>query len=291
MVKKNRGIDVLIMLCFARSGGTLLNRCLGKLPNTIVLSEVNPLGGGGGAPIKADTPYEQALRWYGIELKWRDFSGSILELIEECKERRLFLIVRDWSIVNFMPMSQNNYQPPYQFLTLEALKGKCNITVFAFVRDAIDVFLSQGAEINTFSTNYLRYVKSIIDLGIPIFKYEDFCKFPEKFLESICGLGGINFSDAFRNFPFFVNVNGDVQVKGKSRGGRHNEIVLLSRKRVGPKKADLINNCEEIKEANELLGYPAKYEDVPIESVPSFLIRKYRSLLRRVFGMFGLYCI
>ena len=283
-MERAQGVDALLMLCYARSGGTLLNRCLGSLPNTVVLSEVNPLGGGSGAPIKADTPYEQALRWYGIELKSRDFTGSILELIKVCEQKGLSLIIREWSIVNFVPMPQNNNQPPYKFLAIESLKGKCNIAVFAFVRNAIDVFLSQGEEIETFSSNYLQYVKAIKDLGIPIFKFEDFCKFPEKVLRSICRLGGISFSESFKNFPSFVNVNGDVQVKGKSRGGRHNEIVLLPRKRVSPRKADIINNCEEIKRANELLGYPAKYEEASIESVSSFLLRKYQALLRKVFG-------
>lgn len=276
------GNDILLMLCYARSGGTLLNRCLGSLHSTVVLSEVNPLGSGGGASIKADTPYDQALRWYGIHLKSREFSGSILELLTICKQRGLSLIVRDWSIVNFVPMQQNNYKAPYKFLAVESLEGSGNMAAFAFVRDAIDVFLSQGAEIHSFSTNYLRYVKAIVDLKVPVFKYEDFCQSPETILKSICALGGINFSESFWNFPSFSNVNGDVQVKGKSRGGRHDKIVVLPRKRISAQKGKLINNCEELKEANELLGYPAKYEDVPIESLSSLLQRKYRSLVRKL---------
>jgi len=277
--------DVLLMLCYARSGGTLLNQCLGSLPNTVVLSEVNPMGSGGGAQIKAATPYEQAFRWYGIPLKSRDFSGSILELIGICKQKGLSLVVRDWSIVNFVPMPQNNYKAPYRFLAIDALKDKCDIAVFAFVRDAIDVFLSQGSEINSFSTNYLRYLNAIVDLKIPVFKYEDFCRSPETTLKSICALGGINFSESFWNFASFSNVNGDVQVKGKSRGGRLNKIAVLPRKRISAQKANIINNCEEIKKANELLGYPTKYEDVPVESHISFLLRKYQSLIRKTFGL------
>ena len=68
----------MLMFCFLRSGGTLLNRCLGCLPNTIVLSEVNPLGGGTGAAVQATTPFEQARKWYGIELKSSDFTRAIL---------------------------------------------------------------------------------------------------------------------------------------------------------------------------------------------------------------------
>jgi hypothetical protein len=278
------GKDILLAICFARSGGTLLNQCLGNLPDTVVLSEVNPLSGGTGAPIKANTPYEQALRWYGINLTSRDFSGSILELMEICKQRGLSLIVRDWSFVNFMPMESNNYQASYEFLTLESLKGKCNIAVFAFVRNAIDVFLSRGEGINSFSTNYLRYAKAVVNLKVPVFKYEDFCWSPETILQSICALGGIKFSESFRDFSSFLNVNGDIQTKGKSRGGRHNKILILPRKRVSAQKAYIINNCEEIKEANKLLGYPVTYEDSSIETVSSLLRRKGQSLIMKAFG-------
>jgi len=276
------GRNILLMLCYARSGGTLLNRCLGSLPNTVVLSEVNPLGGGSGAAIEAATPYEQALLWYGIDLKSRNFTDSILELADKCKEKSLSLIVRDWTTANFMPIAQNNYQPPYKLLALEALQGKCNVSTFALVRNAIDVFLSQGEAINNFAINYLRYVKVILDLGMPIFKYEDFCKSPQTILEKICTLAGIKSPESFRTFSSFINVNGDIQDKENSRGGRHKEIVILPRKRVLPIKKAKINNCEEIIKANELLGYPTKYEDTLIESVPALFLRKYQALFKKL---------
>jgi len=37
-----------VMICYARSGGTILNKCLASLTNTVMLSEINPLGGGWG---------------------------------------------------------------------------------------------------------------------------------------------------------------------------------------------------------------------------------------------------
>ena len=39
---------MIFMINFGRSGGTLLNRILAALPNTVVMSEVHPLGGGWG---------------------------------------------------------------------------------------------------------------------------------------------------------------------------------------------------------------------------------------------------
>jgi len=36
-------VSIIVMICFARSGGTILNQCLGSLPNVVMLSEVHPL--------------------------------------------------------------------------------------------------------------------------------------------------------------------------------------------------------------------------------------------------------
>ncbi|MFX0136860.1 MAG: hypothetical protein ACFFDN_24700, partial [Candidatus Hodarchaeota archaeon] len=34
---------IVVMICFARSGGTILNRCLASIPNPVVKPEVNLL--------------------------------------------------------------------------------------------------------------------------------------------------------------------------------------------------------------------------------------------------------
>ena len=75
----------IIMLCYARSGGTLLNKCLGSLSDTIILSEVNPVGSGSGKNKESlNSVYEQAKYWYNIELKNHDFKNAIIELDEYC---------------------------------------------------------------------------------------------------------------------------------------------------------------------------------------------------------------
>ena len=48
--------DIAVFYCFARSGGTLINRCLGCIKDNLVLSEVNPHG----ALLPVET---QALDW------------------------------------------------------------------------------------------------------------------------------------------------------------------------------------------------------------------------------------
>ena len=146
----------IIMLCYARSGGTLLNKCLGSLPNTIVLSEVNPIGGGIGKDKENSfvTVYEQAKNWYNIELKNRDFKNAVFELEEYCINNNFNLIIRDWTIVNFAPMRKNHYQPCHDFLTLNELE-ELTPKVFAFARDSIDVWISRGMKnCDDFFTDY-----------------------------------------------------------------------------------------------------------------------------------------
>ena len=48
-----------VFYSFARSGGTLVNRCLGAIPGNLVLSEVNPHG----AVVPVDV---QARDWLGL---------------------------------------------------------------------------------------------------------------------------------------------------------------------------------------------------------------------------------
>ena len=270
---------VAVMICYARSGGTVLNQCLGSLPHIVVLSEVNPLGGGSGkGPVSYRTVKSQASQWYGIEIKSDDFAEGILELHEICKARGLHLVVRDWPFVNFVPQPENGFTPPNRLLTLEALQGKCEIRVFAFVRDAIDVWLSRGTKANDFAIQYLRYVKMLLEHKIPIFKYEAFCRAPGTVLREICSYTGLDFNESYRRYEAFDRVNGDVQLL--SRGIQQHSIRPLRRKRIRTEKIQELNQCSSMIEANRLLGYPVAYAAVPCENLLIRVNRVSRRLLR-----------
>jgi hypothetical protein len=87
---------------FARSGGTLINRCLGAIPANLVLSEVNPHG----AVVPVDA---QAIEWIGLlrpdesEAFGRTgYGAQVRTLAEAAAARSQHLVVRDWTILNFM---------------------------------------------------------------------------------------------------------------------------------------------------------------------------------------------
>lgn len=278
---------IIVMICFGRSGGTVLNQCLGSLPKVIMLSEVNPLGGGSGKKsISLRTVKEQAKYWYDIDISADGFAEGILELQKISANTGNRLVVRDWSFVNFVPNPSNEFDPPRKFLTLEALQGKFEVIPFAFVRDAIDVWISYGSTkliyhkaMKEFFDCYLDYIREILGRGIRIFKYEDFCRNPAEVIQRICEHTGLDYSDSFWNYESFEKVNGDVQIRGGSRGIRQKKIKPLPRKVIRKGMISRLNRCHKMIESNRLLGYPTSYYDVPRESRLTSLLSVCRKIL------------
>src|SRR3990172_8738556 len=193
----------IVMICFARSGGTVLNKCLGSLPGVVILSEVNPLGGGSGKRgTSLRTVKDQAKSWYDIDIPADGFAEEILELESLCATAGKHLLVRDWSFVNFVPNPSNGFVPPGRLLTLEALDGRCEVVPFAFVRDAIDVWASRRSSslirrehMGVFFKCYLDYVREILRRKIRIFKYEDFCRDPAEVIKMISEHTELEYTD------------------------------------------------------------------------------------------------
>lgn len=259
---------MIIMLCYARSGGTIFNKCLASLPETIMLSEVNPLGGGAGVLKEKSykTVHEQALYWYDIKLKNKTFRESIIELNDYCEKTKKNLIIRDWSFINFSPQTENSNHPPNEFLILKALKG-LNPNRFALVRNAIDVWISRGApDPQTFFNEYLTYTQKLIEQNIFIVKYENFTYNPVKQIKRLCTKFNIKSPKNIdlAKIAQYDKVNGDIQLGGKSRGNKLKTIKQLERKKISPTKIQLIENNADLKKANELLGYPTSYYDLQL---------------------------
>ncbi|OLT61232.1 hypothetical protein [Moorena bouillonii] len=260
-------MTVTLMICFARSGGTILNQCLGSLPNVVIMSEVNPLGGGSGrGNISYKTVQEQAKNWYQIDIKSNQFTEGILELDKKCSSQHHNLIVRDWTFINFVPFKDNKYNPPNRLLSLEALQGKCDLKTFAFVRDSIDVWISRGTpDLESFFNQYITYVETLLEAKIPIFKYENFCEEPNKVILKICSLCDLEYHEVSNNkYQHFYKVNGDIQIL--SRGQKQGNIKPLKRKLIPKEKIIKLNNCKNMIAANSLLGYPTSYYEAVLEN-------------------------
>lgn len=248
--------SIIIMLAYARSGGTLLNRCMASMPDTIMLSEVNVEAL---CPSSCNTIRGQVKEWYGINLKSEGFRENIQELYKYCLEKDKALIIRDWTFGSFVPSRYNNYNPSKEFATLDFVSNYFPVKSFAFVRDAIDIWLSLNASPRTFYDKDLIYlyefVKKIFDRKIKIFKYEDFCKNPKKNMHSICDYVEIDYNEQFMNFFSYYKVTGDTDLPDSSRGLVENKINLLSRRAMSDVLFEEIKTKTKALEINKLLNY------------------------------------
>ncbi|WP_299099001.1 hypothetical protein [uncultured Winogradskyella sp.] len=253
----------IIILCYARSGGTILNKCLSSLTDTVVMSEVNSSGGGSGVDM-LNPLYDiksQAHTWYDIDLKSDSFSELATELNAHCINNNKQLIIRDWSIVDFEPLRENNNNPSNTFSILEDLKHLDPI-VIGFVRNAIDVWISRGQPDHiSFFKYYENYITALKQLNIPIFKYEDFTESPELVFNKMCDEMGIEYENVISNATSYNKVNGDIQKGQNSRGQKISKIRPMNRQIIPYKRVKNLNANALMKKVNSEMGYGINYFD------------------------------
>jgi FkbM family methyltransferase len=246
------------------------------MPDVVMLSEVNPLGGGWGklkqnsyTSIKA-----QAKNWYGYELENEEFFDSLSELEQICETEGKKLIIRDWSFVNFSPHEYNNYSPPNEFLTYSGLKRLgIKFRAFALIRDPIDIWISRGLPlVNQFFDEYFNYLLMLKGLQVSVFKFEEFTAQPDETLRSLCEYLDIDYNEnVVRDYYKFHKVNGDSQRELPSRGASQKYIRQLPRKVIAFEKIQECNKNQSMVEANRLMGYPARYHSRRIDFVKGYL--------------------
>lgn len=277
-------MKIVVVINFSRSGGTLLTRILGMLPGVVVCSEINPRFGCN-PENQAVAPEvalkEQMLKWHGISLHSEGFLETLRELGEECDRYGKQVIVRDWTVLDFRKNKLNGWKPSYQFSIIEQLGKVADLVVFAFTRDAIDVYLSSGGALDDFATDYLIYVKQLTKLSLPIIKYEDFVMHPAETVKKICGISGLRYSEDYKMYYTNFKCTGDTQLGKVSRGIRQKEIKLLPRKWIPIKMRERINHCVDLVEANRLLEYPTAYEYFTVENVFQMILRRLRNRYER----------
>jgi len=265
-------MTVILMISFARSGGTILNQCLGSIPGVVMLSEVNPMGGGWGKlkGNSATSVKAQALEWYKIDLQTEDYLESILELESICEKQGDHLIIREWTYPNYFPHQVNSFDPPDKLLTYEVLNPHCKLIPFVFVRDAIDVWISRGMPPpDLFFKRYLKYIEDIKDIAI--YRYEEFCDSPERIIRDICNHTGIPYSESWRDYQNNIFVHGDVQTRVLSRGRRQRDIKPLPRRRIPKQMIEEVNHNIDMKKANDILSYPGSYFGREQESLVEYV--------------------
>lgn len=227
---------IRLMHSYARSGGTLLNKCLSSLPETVVVSEVSPFGGGGGAPNNnPSTVWEQARDWFDIKLYEREYFSALQELDEICIKQGRHLIVREWSYINFNTHATlPGHRPSNLFVTYEGLKERgIPLKSFALLRDPADVWISRRMpSTDVFFGRYNKYLEELDAIGEKnLFTFEAFTRDPDAVLQSICEAIDLPFSNAWKNQAQFIDACGDTALN-KPQRAKKEKITPLPRKEI-----------------------------------------------------------
>jgi hypothetical protein len=244
----------------ARSGGTLISKCLGCMSGVVLLSEIHPLG------TNQFNPLVQAQRWYGLlssqdlhELKTRGriSFGDAIELIrrraDDCGQR---LVIRDWSHLDFtgVPFIA---KPAHRLLTAEALAARFELLQICTVRHPLDQWLSLSQlavvhgrlTLEGFLLGYRRFAE--VASGIGFHRYEDFTTDPERVARSLCSTLQLRYDRGFKErWRDYTFVTGDV---GGSRAG--GEIRPVPRRPAAPELLAALAANQDYRASLDLLGY------------------------------------
>lgn len=246
----------------ARSGGTLISRCLGCMSGVLLLSEIHPLG------TAQFNPLVQAQRWYGLlssqdlaELRARGRIGFVdaIELIyQRAADAGQRLLIRDWSHLDFTGVPFVD-KPSFRFLTADALAGRFALRQICTVRHPLDQWLSlrglavvqNKLALDDYLAGYRRFAERAREIGF--FRYEEFVADPAAVMKELCRRLDLRFDRRFaERWSSYAFVTGDV---AGSRSGF--TIQPVPRRAVEPELLDAVHANPDYRASLEMLGYTA----------------------------------
>lgn len=253
------GPPIRILSNLARTGGTLVSRCLGAMDSVVLLSEIHPLDR------QFYNPLQQACDWYGLlkasEVKpaHEDFNSAIRLIYERCTAAGKVLVIRDWAHLDYVGIPFIREPAGYSLLA-KRLANDFEPVSHCITRHPLQQWLStarldvmQGRlDFDQFMSGYLRYAKSAVEQGFT--RYEEFTTAPETALRHIAHALQLKFDPlALARWPDNRRVTGDMS--GTSRGSNLTTIEPLQQRPVDP---ELLQRCLEntdYRSAATLLGY------------------------------------
>jgi hypothetical protein len=203
----------------ACTGGTLISKCLACMPNTLLLSEVEPY---------SQIPGERQNKFFPTDLimllrnssrggdpglEGEVFMAGLATIYKDCVKRGLRLLLRDHSHSQYCFKTQNSSTPK-----LRELIGDSSYPINSIVtlRHPLDAFLSLEKagwlhfEPATFEEYCARTMLFLNDhAGLPWFKYEEFVEQPEIELEIMCDALGLVYDEGFKDLFPIHRLSGD----------------------------------------------------------------------------------
>ena len=244
----------------ARSGGTVISRCLGSMDGVVLLSEIHPAG------TRLFNPLQQAHEWFGLftaedigmlQKGVIGFNDGICLIQERCIEQGKTLVLRDWTHLDFTAVP---FLPrtTYQLTLADTLKQRFQVINTTTVRHPIDQWLSlrrlplmqDNLALEAFLEGYHRFAEYCSQIGF--IRYEDFAHDQELQLAVLCERLEIKYDSAWRDR--WVNYT---KITGDPPAIRHGstEISLRTRQLMEPSLLEMFSRNADYLHSLELLGY------------------------------------
>lgn len=245
----------------ARSGSTLIGRCLGSMESVTLLSEIHPMGA------RFINPIRQACRWHDLfsseEIaRFNNEPPTFRQIVTtgtlSAARRRSALVVRGWEHLDYYGRPFVAL-PPMRPTALEVLDGAGPILRVATVRHPIDQWLSLASmgvmqghlDLDAYLDGYHQFVRTC--LPETIIRYEDFTREPDHELRRMCAALALEFDPGYRRrWPDYDTITGDTK---KSRGLGSRQIIPLPRRDGDPALLDRFTNNADYRAVIDALGY------------------------------------
>jgi hypothetical protein len=207
---------------FACTGGTLISRCIGAMPNTQVLSEIDPL-----SPLATKGSFTPADLVSLARLSSRPtarnedlieiFLAGLGALCEQDRRRGTSLVLREHSHSHLCTGDLPVDRPPLH----EILQQHYALLSLITVRHPLDSFLSlrqnqwvhfAPGTIEEYARRYDAFLEA--HAGVEIIRYEDFLAAPAAVMRHICERLRLVFNPDFGDLFIAVKLSGDSGRKG-----------------------------------------------------------------------------
>jgi len=240
---------------FACTGGTLLSRCVEAMPNTVVLSEIDPL-----STIllnKTDFAPSDLIRQSQTNLRPlpdRDVLASFLASLEvmhnSYRRAGRRLVVRDHTHSQFCMKPEPNNRPHLKKILTE----KFEVLGIVTVRHPLDSFISlrrkkwvmfEPDSLDEYCRRYLLFLDAYRDT--PILRYEDFVEEPQHTSAFLTSTLSLPHTEHWRDLLPVIELSGDSGRKGdeiEPRQRRDVPDLLIDEARCSRRYREL---CERLK--------------------------------------------
>lgn len=246
----------------ARSGGTLVSRCLACMEGVALLSEVHAGATGFVNPLAQAqawfAPFDAAA-WAALARRGTIPFPDAIEIIDLALRRQgRRLVLREWSHLDFtgVPIVAD---PPLRSLTAEALQSRFALIRFATVRHPLEQYLSAcavpalrgGLAIAPYFNGYRRFAEMAAEVGFVT--YESFCADPAGTMRRLCAGLRLPFDPTFVDRQAgWTRITGDHAIGG----GRGGAVPRILPRRACPRDTlDAIVSNPDYRQSLAILGY------------------------------------